>query len=721
MTRQGKSVAAVQKRTQWRGMGKGVLATLLSGTIVAMPSGVAAQTVLQGIVIQGEDEIAGHSAAGPDSTIVAERTTVGSKTDTPVLDLPAAVSVVTEREMETRGVQDVQQALGYISSVAVDTYGSDDRYDYFLIRGFDETAGGHGLYRDGLSLRFPGWTGTRLEPYGLQRLEVLKGSTSTLFGLNAPGGLINGITKRPQEDPFGEVYTTVGEDHIEAGTDFGGRINEDWSYRITAKTQDGANGRDFSNDDRIYFAPALTWRPTDATTLTILADYQKRDGNSGYGFPYKDESGNIVKVDPETFLGEPDFNKFNTEEFNIGYLFEHKFGNGLTFRQNARYTDLTLDYEQAYVTSSDPNADRTAFAVYGENQRFAIDNQLQYDTRWGNIGSKTLVGVDYLRYRMDEFVPLGTAAAIGDFNNPVYSGEDGIDLASVFLNWKPQQDALGAYIQEELTFDDRWIVTLGGRYDYIVSRFEHDPSISSGFVAGIEERTDKAFTKRAGLTYKATGELSLYANYSESFQPVAGFDPQEGTQYEVGAKYKPSGLNALFTVALFDLTQTNVPVPLVVGLPNEPIGEVNVRGVELEGKMALFDRLNLTLAYSYWDAEVVEDGASENEGNRPVAVPEHLASVWADYTIPGNADFGDLTLGVGARFVGSTFGDDANDVKIDAHTVFDAAAIYKITDDWSVAVNATNLFDKEYLSNVYYGTAYYGDGRTVKATLKHTW
>jgi iron complex outermembrane receptor protein len=685
---------------------------LLAGGLAAPPSFALAQTTLPTIVIDGESAggTGGEGAAGPDKTIVAERTTVGSKTDTPVLDLPAAVSIITEVEMEKRGVADIQQALGYTSSVAVDAYGSDDRYDYFRIRGFDQTIGGFGLYRDGLSLRFPGWTGTRMEPYGLQRLEVLKGSTSTLFGLNGPGGLINGVTKRPQDAEHGEVYTTIGEDHIEGGTDFGGRINDDWSYRITAKTQDGTHGRDFSDNDRTYLAPALTWRPTDATTLTILTDYQKRESNSTYGVPYG------VAVDPNTFLGEPDFNKFDVEEKNIGYLFEHRFGNGLTVRQNARYTDLTLDYEQVYIISNGATDPRTAFAVDGESERFAIDTQLQYDVRWDGVSSKTLFGVDYLHYNMREYVPIGFAPPVLDFNNPVYSGRDGVTLTGVYLNWKPQQDALGTYLQEEVTFDDRWILTLGGRYDHVDSATE---DLQTGTV---DEATDKAFTKRAGLTYKATGNLSLYANYSESFQPVTGgYEPQEGTQYEVGAKYKPSGLNALFTVALFDLTQTNVPVPVIVGEPQQQVGEVNVRGIEVEGKMALFDRLNLTLAYSYWDAEIVENGANGNEGNRPAAVPEHLASIWADYTIPGDATFGDLTLGLGARFIGATFGDDANTVEIDAHTVFDAAAIYKIADDWSLALNATNLFDKEYISTVYYGTAYYGDGRTVKATLKHTW
>ena len=704
--------------------------------MAALPSTAQAQTPLPGIVVDaGQNAAGGGGAAGPDKTIVAERTATGTKTDTPVIDIPAAVSVVTQAEMETRGVEDIQQALGYTSGVAVDLYGSDDRYDSFLIRGFDQTT--TGIYRDGLSLRFPGWTGGRMEVYGLQRLEVLKGSTSTLFGLNGPGGLINGITKRPQDADFGEVYTTIGEDHIEAGTDFGGQINEDWSYRVTTKGQDGTHGFDYSNDDRIYIAPALTWRPTDATTLTILADYKKHDTNAGYGFP----AG--VSIDPDTFLGEPDFNKYNTEEKNIGYLFEHKFGNGLTFRQNARYTDLTLDYQQVYPVSFDVDsgeAARVGFAVDGESQRFAIDNQFQYDATWNSVKTRTLVGVDYLNYRTREDVSYGAATPINLYN-PVYTGTAGLALPT-YVNWEPEQSAAGIYIQEELTFDNRWILTLGGRYDHVNTKAKYIDHVVPGIAGTTDDTTNEAFTKKIGLTYKLRDDISVYANYSESFEPVlfptfngitvsGGLEPQEGTQHEVGVKYQPRGMNALFTMALFDLTKTNVPQN-ISPVEQQQVGEINVRGIELEGKMAMSEGLNLTLAYSYWDAELVNAtsvvyDASGNpslvsyNGNRPTLVPEHLASAWVDYTIPANGSFGALTLGAGVRFVGSTFGDLANTIAIDSHRLVDAAIKYQIDENWSLGVNATNLFDEEYIATAYGSTAYYGDGRTVKATLKHSW
>ncbi|SJZ58561.1 TonB-dependent siderophore receptor [Consotaella salsifontis] len=690
------------------------LALLLCSTAIALPSSALAQsapdqgetTTLQTIVIEGQ----GGDTTGSNDTVVAKRSATGSKTDTPILDQPASVSVITEDELERRNVQDVQQAVSYTSSVSVDQYGSDDRYDFFQIRGFDQTS--LGTYRDGLPIPILGWTASRLEPYGLQRLEVLKGSTSTLFGLNGPGGLINAITKLPQDQAFGEVYTTFGGAHAEVGTDFGGPIGTsgEWSYRFTAIGQDASRSGDYSNDDRIYVAPAVTYSPDAATTFTLLADYNKRDGNTAYGFP----AG--VDIDPDTFLGEPSFNAFDTEEYNVGYLFDHKFDNGLSIRSNARYTHIDLDYRQVYGAQIDPTIDRTSFFVDGEVERFAIDNQLQYDASWNRIDSKTLVGVDYVHDTLGELALVGTADGI-DIYNPVYCGRGCITL-DPYLNHDIIQKRTGIYAQEELTLDDRWILTLGGRWDNVETE-QKDRDTGAR-----DENTDTAFTKRAGLTYKITDGLAVYGNYSESFQPLITsgqtFEPQEGTQYEVGVKYEPEQINALFTLALFDLKQTNVP-SYVTPTTQRQIGEVRVRGVELEGKMALDDRMNLIAAYTYWDAEIEEDGLTGNAGNRPSNVPEHLASLWLDYTLPGDGARGDLTLGAGVRYVGSVYGDDANTVDVGSHTVFDAAINYEVAENVDLAVHATNLFDEKYVSTVYYGTAYYGDGRQILGTLKYSW
>lgn len=651
------------------------------------------------------------SPVGPDSSIVAKSTTTGSKTDTDILDLSSAVSVITEEEMRTRNVHSLEQALSYTAGVSADQYASDNRYDFFMIRGFNSTS--LGTYRDGLTRRTVNFTGSKLEPYGLQRIDVLKGSTSSLFGLNAPGGIVNAITKRPLDYPFGEVYTTLGtDDHAEVGADFGGPVDEagKWSYRITTKWQDADRSADHTQDDRFYFAPAVTYKPNDATSLTLLADFNKRDSNASQSVPLG------AGIDPEAFLGEPDFDGMDTIERNIGYLFEHDFGNGLAFRQNARYTHLDLDYKSVYLDAIDPALSRTAFAVDGERDQYAIDNQLQYDTRFNSVGSRTLVGFDYTHDDVNETQRLGTAGGI-DIHNPSYCGRACIELdAPTYFD--QTQITQGFYLQEELAFDDRWILTLGGRYDDVSTDTATD------------DANDYAFTKHIGLTYKALDDLSLYANYSESFQPpssrtlISGHaEPQEGEQYEVGVKYRPRDTNALFTASLFDLTQTNVTSQVAPNLYRQT-GEVNVRGIELESKMAFNDRFNMTAAYSYWDSEIVEDGIGGNEGNRPLLVPEHMASVWADYTFPGRGSRGDLTFGAGTRFVGSTYVDDANSAKVSSYTLVDAMANYALTPNLDLSLNASNLFDREYVSYVNtfsQNAAFYGEGRSLQATLRYHW
>ncbi|WP_246746032.1 TonB-dependent siderophore receptor [Ciceribacter sp. L1K22] len=685
-------------------------AALVDPTVTAAAPAADGSTVLETITVEG----AGANAMiGPGTGIIATGSQSGSKTGTPLVDVPASVSVVTQAEMTTRGAAKLDEVLNYTAGVSTDIYGSDDRYDFYLMRGFYQ--GGTGNYRDGLPLRINSFTGSRMEPYAMQRVEVLKGSTSTLFGMNNPGGLVNSITKRPQDEKFGEVYTTFGKDHIETGTDFGGPIDDEgvWTYRLTGKWQDGSNGVDFSEDDRVFIAPALTWSPDDATSLTIMGDYNKRDSNTSHGVPFG--SG----IDSETYLGEPDFDSFDTVEKNIGYDFSHDFGNGLQVRQTARYTDLDLTYESVYGGTTNPADNRNALAVYGESQRFAIDNQLQYDASFDRFDSRTLFGIDYTWEDATESRADGTATGI-DASDPVYCGR-----ACVFLPAPTITDSTmkttGIYAQEELTLDNRWILTLGGRYDFVEQTSE-----SGGFTM---ESTDEAFTGRVGVTFKATDQLSVYASYSESFQPVAPIyatyltnpEPQEGTQYEIGAKYQPEGFDAIFSVAYFDLTQTNV-AQWTGPLPTQ-VGEVNVRGLELEGKAALTDQVNLTLAYSYWNAEITDDSTATNIGNRPQLVPEHIASAWFDYTIPGNGTFGDLTLGLGARYVGSTYADNANTIDLSSRTLVDAAISYKVTDSATLAINATNIFDKEYISHVdtFSNTAYYGDRRAVKATLRYTW
>ncbi|MBJ3778715.1 TonB-dependent siderophore receptor [Acuticoccus mangrovi] len=706
-----------------------LLASLSCGAVLLAPTFALAQDdviELAPVVVEGhENETEAGTGVNTEAaqqmedrrSIVAQDTAVGTKTDTPILEVPASVSVVTQRELEQRAVDNLDQALAYTSGVATRIYGTDNRYDFYLIRGFYQTA--TGSYRDGLPMRIPGFVGSRVEPFGMSRIEVLKGSTSTLFGLNAPGGLVNAVTKVPLPQKFGEIYMSLGDHLAEGGADFGGPIDAEgqWLYRFTIKGQDGINGISEANDDRIYVAPAITWQPTDMTALTVLADYNWRAGSPAYGIPRGSD------IDIDTFLGEPSFDTFDTKEWNVGYQFRHEFDNGLQFRQNLRYTDLDLTYETVYGAQIDPTLPRSLYAVYGDTQRFVVDNQLQYDRSWRFLDSRTLAGLEYYYDEANEYRIYSTAPGI-DIHNPVYCGPACLTPLPAGYNWDYRSSALGIYAQEEVTLYDKLILTLGGRYDNVRSWVKY-PDYALAY-----DSSDDAWTGRAGVTYMLRDDLAVYANYSESFQPVSAdvglagpAKPQEGTQYEVGVKYRPDFLgNALFTLAAFDITQTNVPY-YINATTQAQVGEIRVRGVEFEGKFALNDRLNATLAYSYWDPEILEDGISGNVGNQPQNVPNHIGSAWVDYTIPGHWQFNDLTIGAGIRYIGPTYADNANTIKLNDRFFVDAALSYKLIENGTFQINVTNLFNEREVVNVdtYTNTDYYNDGRLIKATFKYTW
>lgn len=694
-----------------------------TATVSAPAQGASNTAVPDDAVMLGTIYVGGASGTwGPVTGIVADRTGTGSKTDAAVIDIPASVSVVTTDEMKIRGVEDVDGALNYTSGVMTNLYGADERYDFFAIRGFQQHTSG--AYRDGLQMRIYNLTGARSEPYGMERVEVLKGSTSTLYGVNNPGGMVNMITKRPLDYKFGEVYGTVGQDHLEFGTDFGGPIDEagNWTYRLTAKRQEATLPNGVSKDNRTYIAPALTWKPTDRTSLTLMGDYNEREGGNRYGIPL--DSG----IDPWTFLGEPSFEVNDTKEWNLGYAFEHNFGGGLVFRSHGRYSDLDLRNRNVYAAGNQhPNDGRLSWYVDGRMIRRSFDAHLQYDTSFGRFTSRTLFGADYTRSNAVDDVRSGTAGGIGSISNPVYCGTACITLRP---NYKllVNEETWGTYLQEELTFDDRWIFTLGLRYDEIRANSIQD----YGFFQFPTPTNEHALTKRLGVTYRATPGLSLYGTYSESFTPVLPTNamllretkPMVGEMVEFGAKWQPEGMNALFSAAIYNLRQTNVPYS-IGNFQYAQIGEIRSRGLELEGRAALSDRTNLTFAYTYTDAKVLRSLGGNYDGNRPMFIPEHMASLWVDHTLPATDKRGDLTLGAGVRFVGSRFANESNAFKLSPFTVFDVAASYKLNDSTTLALNVENVFDREYVNFVETwstpDTAFYGSPRTVKLTLRHTW
>jgi len=650
------------------------------------------------------------SADDDTNSVVAKELWVGGKVATSILNTPASVSVVTNKEMQQRSVSTTEEALQYTPGVVSDFYGSDDRNDYFQIRGFQATT-----YRDGLTLS--SMRGVREDPFAYERIEILRGANSTLFGPADPGGSVNFVTKQPRFEKFGQGYVTYGSyDHAETGIDVGDALNDEQTLagRFTAKMQNSDREYDHSQDDNRFVMGGLTWAPTDFTSATVILDYLKTNSspNSG-GYPLDKE------YDRSDFYGEPGYNFHDVERTSLSGNITHDFDNGFTLRGNLRYSELSDDFGYVYLSDSASRVGTTipryVFGTDSDADQLNGNLMLQYDAQFEHIDSSTLVGVEYLDSTTKQSSVYSLAPSI-DIANPVFTGVPG--GIPPYTRKKNHATTKAVFLQQNLSFHDRLIATAGVRNDSM------DLS-STEYVGGVSKQSDNfsETSYRGALTYIVNDEVSTYVSMVESVSPPqVGVTPQTGRQYEVGVKYSPLGMDALFSAAVYDLTQENVTIAVVLPsgiIEQQTVGESRARGLDLEAKAQVTQNLSLIGAYSYMETEVLRgalyDGSSL-KGKEFTVAPKHTASLWSYYDIANT----DVSVGLGARYVGGYYMDAANTRKSDGTTLFDAALNYKIAKGTDLALNVSNLFDEQHV--VGSGTAnYYNPGREVTAKVSYSW
>lgn len=682
-------------------------------------------TQLQAIVAHGE-----QTGWGPVDGFVAKNSLTGTKTDTPLMETPQSVSVVSAAQIEAQNASSIGATLRYTAGVVGETTGAaDTRYGGLLIRGFDMT--GEAFYRDGLKLPATSYGDFQtLDPYGAERIEVLKGPASVLYGQNGPGGIVNYVSKRPTDTPFNEISLGAGNfDTFETQFDFSGPFSEesDWSYRLTGVGRNAKSQVDFVDDDRIFVAPALTYSPDEDTTLTILGNYQR--DRAGWGLQFMPALGTVFdndgrRIPTNRFLGEPDFDYYNTDQASLGYMFEHKFSEDLTVRQNVRYSHLSNDqaiiYGGGYLDAATGELSRWSDKGSSRLNTIAIDNQVQYEVDTGALSHTLLGGLDYRRTR---FHDISDAYAVDPINvfDPVYGSDPVFSRHS--NNTVTSQNQVGLYAQDQIKIDN-WSFALGGRYDWASTDLDNR-------LAGTEvDKSVSAFTGRAGALYTFDNGIAPYVSYSESFLPPLDvsatgnlFEPERGRQWEAGVKYQPPGFDSYLTASVFELVRENAIRWDAVGGTWQPrqTGEITSRGLEIEAVASLEHNFDLRASYTYLDVEITKDPDGGNKGRWPTAVPQHTAALWADYRVDNDGFLDGLGIGAGVRYIGSSYGNDANSFKVPASTVVDASLSYKI-EDVTLSVNATNLFDKKYVASCFNETfgCFYGERRRVmaKATLR---
>ncbi|MHC8405407.1 TonB-dependent siderophore receptor [Pseudomonas sp. TMB3-21] len=704
-------------------------------TLVAVPEGVMALPETAVIGVENTE-----SAWGPVEGYVATRTAAGTKTDTALVEAPRSISVATRQQMEDRGVQNLDDAVRYMPGITASSYGSDTRADWLRVRGFEPTQ-----FLDGLPLPKGVYANPKQETWNLDRLALLRGPASSVYGQTPPGGLLDMVSRRPSAESSSEVQVQYGSDnHRQINFASTGKIDDEgrFLYGMSGVIRDSGTQIDHVDNKRYNIAPSLTWNIDDDTRLTLLTQFTRDDtGITSQFYPIQGTKIDMPfgKVSHHKNLGDPNYEYYDRTYYALGYAFEHRLNDVWQFRQNLRYTKSDTSFQAITVNSYFPeigfvvddqgNTGRGTTNVEEDISQFAVDNNFQGDFATGDIQHTLLIGLDHQRSNTNYLSIFGTAPSI-NVNNPIY----GLPItrpprSDAFYDYDQKTYQTGLYIQDQMALDN-WRLTLGGREDWVHSGtkfFNQDGATNT-------ER-DKKFSGNAAISYVFDNGIVPYLSYAESFQPTANanatatqsFKPTEGQQWELGVKYQPPGSNTLLTAAIYDLTQKNVSATTIVA--DVPItsqtGEVKVKGLELEAVSDVTENLKVIAAYTLAKSEVQK---GTFKGNRLQLMPNQQASLWADYTWH-NGVLDGFGIGAGARYTGNTYGDQGNTWlgKANSYTVYDAAVHYDLgrldnsLKGASVALNATNLLDKDYISTCDGFYCYYGDQRSVVASATYKW
>lgn len=716
-----------QQALEYALAGSGLVAAADGASIVirpAPPAPASGQTLREAVlpVVTVKAGAERETATGPVNGYVAKRSATGTKTDTAIIETPQSISVQGREELDDRGVTSLSEAARYVPGLQTEQYGGDPTgFTWFGLRGFADSY--NFLYVDGLRAPGDAYSVRRFDPFAVERIEVLRGPASTLYGQGDAGGIVNIVNKQPQADSAQAFEVQAGNRLRTLGADLGGALNADKSlnWRLvgshtTAEDEDRYPGHDRQPTRRLYIAPSLSWRLTPDTSLVLLGSMLDQKGPTN---PFEYLGADLKRTG--VLAGSPAFNRHDQRQWEIGYHFEHRVNGDWSIKQNMRTasTRVEMDALYGYNSDIDPTTGEIGQNTHSQQERMrysALDTQLvgRFDT--AGIRHSVVTGVDLLASRFSQVRYRDSGPGLNIFLPPLGQYSQAVlTPTTLWSDYETKQQQVGLYAQDQMRID-RWLLTLGGRFDRAGSdTTDHMEETRSSV-------KDKAFSGRAGVNYLLPSGLAPYASYAESFLPQSSRDaagnpfvPTRGKQFELGLKYQPTDSNLLLTAAIFDLRKTNVPTTD----PDNPdyqrqTGEVRSRGLELEAKAALTRQINLSAQFTYTDVAVTRSNDG-NVGKHPINVPKLMASAWIDYAFASAAP--GFSAGLGIRHMGERYSDDLNTIATPAYTLLDAAVRYE-TGPWRFALNVANLLNKDYVATYAYGY-YRGVPRTVIASLKY--
>lgn len=666
---------------------------------------------------EDEIEIVVTGEAEEEDDYVSEEVTIGRGNPQSILDISQSVQTVTEEVIEDRNVRDLNEVTDFVSGLNRGTVGTDRAGSAFVIRGFSAVAGRENILRNGLrddTIRFiSGVT-------NIERVEVLKGPASVLFGQGTVGGTINLVTKKPLDEPFYELEVSAGNyDSYSGRIDFSAPLDEEGglAYRLNANYEDEASFKDFQEKEFYFVDLTAALVQTEATELYFGVEYQKETTEGAA--PELPASGTVIdnplgEVDIDENLGEPSIAEDESSVARLSSELIHEFSDNWRI-QGQFLASLQEIPESLGFVGTDLRNNRTFIRLLNENETdndvYTINTNVVGEFNTGSIEHELLLGVEYASQKLQDRIDFALAATI-DIFDPVYQ-PDQISPSFPFANSETTFNEVGLYIQDQINLTDNLIVTLGGRYNIADSEFvdEIAPELSS-------DRTDTDFSPRAGIIFKPAENVSLYASYVESFLPNIGrsraadletgqtvlgeeFVPETGRQFEVGVKAEFGDVIA--TLALYDLKRSNV-LDLQT-LSSSQIGEQKSQGIELDVAGEILPGWKIITSYSYTDTEVLENERStvvDGEvrslvGNQLQNVPEHSFSIWTTYDIQQGSLEG-LGFGLGFVYEGEKQGDLENTFTIPDYFRTDAALFYE-TGNFRAQLNIENLFDIRYFES----------------------
>lgn len=659
------------------------------------PLGLVLAVTLGDAVVGAEDEAIQVVVTGEqDEGFNPLNASVGTRTNTPLRDIPFSIQVIPQQILEDRQVRSITEGLENVAGVTLIAPASSGR-DWFTLRGFENFGGFlvNGIPEPRISIN-----GSFVNA---ERLEVLRGPAAALYGeVGSLSGTINLVTRQPLSDPFYEVSAAAGSYNDYQGTfDVSGPLNSSGTvlYRLIGSYNDFGSFFDFGEGNETFIAPSLALRGpnTDFILEGDISILNRQDGGPAQpvlGTVLENPNGEINR----SFNPQGPGNITEIINARIGYRLEHRFSDNWRFQNAFRYSryDDSIGGAATFIFSDSLAEDnrtlgRTFFSGAGYADNLYIDANLAGKFNTGSIEHQILIGFSHTLDRIEGTSESGEVPPV-DIFNPVFD-------QTVNLTGQPdfdsldKRDTLGIYVQDQITITDSLKLLLGGRVDFF------DATTIDRIAGEQTSQSDTAFSPRVGIVYQPIPPISLYASYASSFVPTIGlaangdtFRPERGTQYEIGIKADISDqLSA--NLALYDLTRSNVTTPD----PENPIfsvqtGRVRSQGVEVDISGEILPGWNIIGGYAYTDARVVDDNVIPI-GNQNYSAPEHSFSIWTTYSIQEGGLRG-LGFGLGLYYTGERWADTANTLQLPGFLRTDAAIFYE-RDRFRTALNLRNIFD----------------------------